>query len=301
MTSYYQISGVTGAKACASYTAGTVWPYKLFLHLTKILLDADEINLQTKTPVTSITPSQDNPGYDIATDRGSIHATKIVHATNAYISSLLPQYSRSIVPCKGICSRIHIPDATSPGPYLTNSYVIRTADDNTLCYLIPRTDGSIVVGGGTKKFRPFKEHWYNNVDDSVLIDVVKDFFDGYMQRTFPSWAHTNAEVDKIWTGVMGYSYDSLAHVGEVPDQKQKGQYVLAGFNGHGMPVIWLAAKGLAKMIREDKSIEEVGGLPRLIKTTKDRLDKAWNGPEGGDILEGLQEPPWTVPANPVKI
>jgi glycine/D-amino acid oxidase-like deaminating enzyme len=82
---------------------------------------------------------------------------------------------------------------------------------------------------------------------------------------------------------MGYSSDSNPHVGSVP--KQINQFVIAGFNGHGMPVIWLAAKGLAEMISEDKEFEQVATkMPNLLKTTEERLRKARDGPVGGDIL-----------------
>jgi hypothetical protein len=82
---------------------------------------------------------------------------------------------------------------------------------------------------------------------------------------------------------MGYSYDSLPHVGQVPERP--GEFIIAGFNGHGMPVIWRAAQGIAKMIITKQPFEEVG-LPMLLKTTSARLNKAQNGPEGGDIFGG---------------
>lgn len=84
---------------------------------------------------------------------------------------------------------------------------------------------------------------------------------------------------------MGYSFDSNPHIGLVP--QRSGNFIIAGFNGHGMPVIWLAAKGLAEMLRTGKSFEEVRvpmPLPSLFKTTQDRIDRAQIGPEGGDIL-----------------
>ena len=81
--------------------------------------------------------------------------------------------------------------------------------------------------------------------------------------------------------VMGYSSDSHPHIGEVPNKP--GQYVCAGFNGHGMPVILLSAKGLAEMIQSGKKFEETG-MPRLFKTSVERMEKARNGPEGGDIF-----------------
>ena len=80
---------------------------------------------------------------------------------------------------------------------------------------------------------------------------------------------------------MGYSYDTNPHIGEVPGKP--GQYILAGFNGHGMPVIWLSAKGITDMLHEGKKFEDTK-VPRAFKTTQDRIDKAKAGPEGGDIL-----------------
>lgn len=80
---------------------------------------------------------------------------------------------------------------------------------------------------------------------------------------------------------MGYSWDSLPHLGEVPDKP--GQHIVAGFNGHGMPVIWLAAKGVAEMVASGKRYEEVE-LPAIAQTTAERIRRAHQGPEGGDVL-----------------
>lgn len=68
--------------------------------------------------------------------------------------------------------------------------------------------------------------------------------------------------------VMGYSMDGLPHVGVVPGIQ--GQFIIAGFTGHGMPQIFLAAAGLAHMILEDVSFEHTN-LPRLFKTRAERL------------------------------
>lgn len=209
-----------------------------------------------------------------------MYAGNVVHANNAYVSGLLPEYAKNIVPCKGICCRITVPEGVTP-PLLNNSYINRT-DDNTLSYLIPRADGSIIVGGAAAKFRTFEDQWYDNVDDSILIDAAKDYYTDYMQRTYRGWEETGAKVDKIWSGVMGYSYDSNPHIGTVPNKD--GQFILAGFNGHGMPVIWLSAKEVAKMIIQGAPFAETS-LPQLFQTTQLRIDRALNGKrEDGDIL-----------------
>ncbi|EED23993.1 FAD dependent oxidoreductase superfamily [Talaromyces stipitatus ATCC 10500] len=272
------ISGVKGAKACASFTAATLWPYKLILHLTKLILETGLVNLQTHTPVMAVT-RQTSGGFIITTPRGATFARKVVYANNAYVSRLLPQYSQAIVPCKGLCTHISVPEGTR-SPLLNNSYIVRERE-GIVSYLIPRADGSIVVGGANLKYYPFLEQWYDNVDDSTLIEEVKDYYDGYMQRNFHGWEETGAKVDKSWTGVMGYSWDSLPHVGALPGESD--QYVLAGFNGHGMPVVYLSALGIAKMIRDGVDFKDTG-VPRLFQTTLERLNKIENGPAGGDIL-----------------
>jgi glycine/D-amino acid oxidase-like deaminating enzyme len=270
---------VKGAKACATYTTGTLWPYKFVLALVEILLASGQVNLQTYTPAISIT-SDPKGGYVITTSRGTIHANKVIHANNGYASGLLPEYAKSIIPCKGICCRIAVPEGHT-APFLNNSYINRTTK-GVLSYLIPRSDGSIIVGGAAALFKPFKSQWYNNVDDSSLISAAKDYYTKYMQENFNGWENSDATVDSIWTGVMGYSYDSNPHIGAVP--RRKNQFILAGFNGHGMPVIWLAAKELALMVTQDREFETTC-LPRLYKTTQARIDGATNGKEeDGDVI-----------------
>ncbi|KAJ6123735.1 FAD dependent oxidoreductase [Penicillium samsonianum] len=272
------ISGVKGAKACASFTAATLWPYKLILHLTASILETGLVNLQTNTPVTSVS-RQPSGSFIITTPRGTTVARKVVYANNAYISGLLPQYREAIVPCKGLCTHISIPEGAR-APLLNNSYIVRE-EDNVVSYLIPRADGSIVVGGANLRYHSVLNSWYDNVDDSRLIEEVKDHYDGYMQRHFNGWEDSGAQVDKIWSGVMGYSWDSQPHIGAVPGED--GQFVLAGFNGHGMPQVFLSALGVAKMVQKGIEFEDAG-VPKLFQTTKERLDKARNGPLGGDIL-----------------
>ncbi|KAI1337497.1 FAD dependent oxidoreductase-domain-containing protein [Xylariaceae sp. FL0016] len=278
-----QISGVKNAKACATYTAGTIFPYKLILHLVG-LLHKRGVNIQTHTPALEVV-QEPSGELTVKTERGSIKASKVVHATNAYVKTLLPEYAKSIIPCKGICTHIAVPEGKR-APFLTNSFIVReVGDPSVLSYLIPRHDGGIIVGGASQIFRAHTDQWYNNTDDGCLIESAKSYYDNYMQNNFLGWESSEAFVKDIWSGVMGYSWDTNPHIGHVPSKP--GQTILAGFNGHGMPVIWLAAKGLAEMIAGGKTFEEAR-LPRLFKTTKERLERARQGPEGGDIMPVVQ-------------
>jgi glycine/D-amino acid oxidase-like deaminating enzyme len=77
---------------------------------------------------------------------------------------------------------------------------------------------------------------------------------------------------------MGYSSDFMPYVGQVPDKP--GQMLLAGFSGHGMPLILLSAKAVVQMLLNGKSFEDTG-VPSLFQITKERLGSTRN-----DILEG---------------
>lgn len=228
------------------------------------------VNLQTHTPVKSVKPARDPRAWAVETARGTIQTRKVIYASNAYTSSLLPEYKNRIVGVRGICSRIV---ATKPdAPVLSNSYIMRLAPGE-YDYLIPRSDGSIIVGGGRRDYFKDLDSWYDNYDDSKLIESAKNYFDGYMQRHFRGWEDSGAYTDAVWTGIMGYSSDGFPHIGEVPSKA--GQYICAGFSGHGMPQIFLSAKAIASMVLEKKSVEEVD-LPRLYRASQARLDSTRN-------------------------
>lgn len=69
--------------------------------------------------------------------------------------------------------------------------------------------------------------------------------------------------------VMGYSSDGFPFIGNLPGKP--GQYLCAGFSGHGMPQVFLSAKAIASMIVEGVKLENTD-LPRLYRLTKERLD-----------------------------
>lgn len=190
------MSGVKGAKGAFSYTAGHVWPYKMIHHMFSEAI-AKGVNLQTKTPVTSISATQDADGYWVLeTPRGTVRATQVVMTTNAYTPAILPEYENKIIPYRAVCCRIVAPGTP---PLLNNTYSLRF-NDWDFDYLIPRSDGSIVVGGARSTYLHQRKEWYGSVDDSKIIAQAREYFDGYMQRHFRGWETSGAKVDQVWTG-----------------------------------------------------------------------------------------------------
>ncbi|CAK4019199.1 Gamma-glutamylputrescine oxidoreductase [Lecanosticta acicola] len=266
-----KISGVKGAKSCYSFTAGHLWPYKLVMHLLEKIVRRG-VNLQTHTPVTSVSDTCDSEGrWTVTTPRGTIRTKKLIFATNGYTAAIAPQFRSKIVPVRGICSRIQVPRDTKPQT-LSNTYSLRHGK-GLYDYMLPRRDGSIILGGAKPSFWHDRSQWYGNTDDRVLIEPASDYFDGIMQRHFVGWEDSGAYTDHVWTGIMGWSSDFMPFVGPVPGKL--GQYIIAGFSGHGMPLIHLCSEGLAGMVGGEKTFEETG-MPSVFAPTEERLKSTRN-------------------------
>jgi glycine/D-amino acid oxidase-like deaminating enzyme len=157
------------------------------------------VNLQTHTPATRLSQEPDADGYwTVETPRGTVRALQVVVATNAYTASILPEYKDKIIPYRTACSRIVTPRPAKQ-PLLPNTYALRFSPWD-FDYLIPRPDGSIIVGGARRTYLRDLGEWYDNVDDTKSIEKAKLYFDGYMQRHFRGWENSGAHTDQVWAG-----------------------------------------------------------------------------------------------------
>jgi glycine/D-amino acid oxidase-like deaminating enzyme len=112
------------AHAAVEYPASSFWPYKLVTSLLRLCIDRFSLNLQTNTPVVSVFPSGDG-NWIVETGRGSVTTAKVVFATNAYTSTLLPEFTDKIVPVRGQCSAVVPTKPYSGGSLLTHTYSLR--------------------------------------------------------------------------------------------------------------------------------------------------------------------------------
>lgn len=86
---------------------------------------------------------------------------------------------------------------------------------------------------------------------------------------------------------MGYSSDGWPFIGPLPGRPN--QFVIAGFTGHGMPQVFLSAKGIAEMVLEGANFKSTG-VPRVYELTQERLDSKQNA-----VLESWAEHNQTQP------
>lgn len=204
------LTSVKGAKGAFSSPACSLWPYKFVTALLERAMERNAgVNVQTETPVLETLDVSDGTTR-VHTARGTVHAKKVVFATNAYTAALLPEYRGIIIPYKGTAAHLAAtPEGEPVFPHLSHTYNLEFGTDpelETVDYLNPRPDGGIVVGGGKWLYERDRELWYDTVDDSTPLDPVLKarYFDGYMQRNFHGWQKSGTETEKVWTGSKSY-------------------------------------------------------------------------------------------------
>ncbi|KIY64654.1 DAO-domain-containing protein [Cylindrobasidium torrendii FP15055 ss-10] len=271
-----RVSRINGALACVSWTAGSFYPWKFVAHVIQACLDKG-LNLQTHTPVESVSEAFTFPLWAVNTPRGSVVTPAVVYATNAYTSALLPMFRDIIKPTPFICSKVVPPPSHRGSQALQNTYYVSGYKGSAVS-INPRSssDGVVLFGGDStaqgvlEKY--IDEHPERRADDSLgnfqpIIDGVEDF----AAQVLTGWKDAKeigaGEVEYNWSGIIGASADGVPFVGPVPGHP--GQWVLAGFTGHGMARIFTSSSGLVKLMKGE-SWEDTE-LPDPFRLTIDRL------------------------------
>ncbi|KZT64541.1 FAD dependent oxidoreductase [Daedalea quercina L-15889] len=284
----HRVGTAVGASLCTS--AASLWPYKLVTFVLEKLVKAGHLNLQTNTPVASITQGDGTHPHVLETPRGSLRAKTVLLCTNGYTSHLLPAFADLIVPVRGEMSALLPPVGA---PRLPNSYGLEGQPGqpghlsdylNQRPYAgVPNPAGHYMYGGGDAGADfPRVGVW----DDSIVDQGMAR----WLRRTLLVRMELGGETDGVeeleathqWTGIMGYSRDNMPWVGEVPGMK--GVWLAGAYTGHGMPNGTLCGKAVVDLMLADEqgvaaaeaqmNVVESVGLPKSYLITEERIAKA---------------------------
>jgi glycine/D-amino acid oxidase-like deaminating enzyme len=290
--------------------AASLWPYKLVASILSRLIaahPAPRFNLQTNTPVTSLARADSGPGWTLTTPRGTITARRVLLATNAYTSHLLPAFSDLIVPVRGQIGALLPPKLQNPPgeplplpAKLTRSYVF-AADPDHPGEPAPRDDylvqrplprGEMIYGGGRRFARGLGVgEWRDDEVEGEVAAYLRGALSPPLDLASSSSSSSSGaggegkgelEASFEWTGVMGYSRDQHAWVGAVPESlggggAEGGLFVCAGYTGHGMPAAALSAREVVRLMvgGGGETAEEGGvGLPGEFALDEERVTRA---------------------------
>ncbi|KAJ7066123.1 FAD dependent oxidoreductase [Mycena amicta] len=230
-----------------------LWPLKF---VNKLFLQANsttsalDLRLHTHTPVTEVVPVDSQ--WALTTPRGSINCSFVLHATNGYASHLLPHLTgpAGITPVRGQVI------ATRAGVSLSQLTKVSWVGHSGYWFPRPAVADEhplVILGGRREDTEPPFE--VDVTDDSVVDTTIGKSLREFLPRLFPRFYETGTEPEMEWTGIMGYTSLEVPFVGPVPandaGEELRGQYISAGYTGHGMPRAYGSAEAVVRWMAAD--------------------------------------------------
>jgi gamma-glutamylputrescine oxidase len=215
----------TGLVACLTDHDGALHPARWYRLLAGTVETAGA-RLYEGSPVRR--PVQAPDEGPVVTDRGSVRARHVIVAADGALPTLVPEYSGRVRP-----RRLHMVATEPLPPTLDHLVYARWGYE----YLQQRPDGRILAGG------------FSDVDGDGSYTDSEDGSTAIWERVeryLREDVGTGAGVTHRWTGVVGYSADSLPYVGEVPGRPRL--YVSGGYSGHGNVPGFMCGRDLADTI-----------------------------------------------------
>lgn len=187
--------------------AGTIQPLAYARGLAHAALK-EGAKLFDQSPVSKIEPAEN--GWVLHTEKGQVHAEKVILATNAYSEFGVKEQARKFVPI--FYSQL----ATKP------------LSDTQLASVLPNKEGVWDTCTVMSSFRLDKQGRLVFGGMGGEGSVLSNWATQRVTELFP--VLSKVEWDYCWTGKIAYSEDHLPHC----QQLQKGLFSVAGYSGRGI-------------------------------------------------------------------
>ncbi|CAG8150243.1 unnamed protein product [Penicillium salamii] len=270
---------VPGAVAAYEWPAGSSHPAKLSQFLLAAVI-AKGAKLFTFCPATEVKcQGLDSTLWDLHTSRGIITAEKVIHCTNAHVAQLLPQLEPYMRPNRAQAQSLVPVPAFSGAGILQSTYSLRYSLHHFYSLIQRQGDGTLVLGVSRSNPTLSPETIASRLstddsrfNDEIVQDALQSFGNLFPDYTYDATMHGEG-LDHAWTGIIGMTTDSVPFVGAI--ESLPGQYICAGFNGHGMARIFTCAPGLAKLVLGANWSDT--GLPECFQSSTERLSRLSEG------------------------
>lgn len=266
------------------FPAGVCWPYRLVTGVFKRLRDkyASRLNIETHTPATSILYDDETDPehpYMVVTPRGIIRTAALVHCNNGHASHLLPQLRGKIWPLRGTMSSQEpgdkFPDLSTKvsWTFLRDMHYDKTSGTVELgwWYGLQNPPGDFWIGGDHKRV----EDIFTADDSQIGEESVKTVSNILPQVFTEKWIPEKPKIQRIWTGVMSRTGDTLPFVGRLPSSATgrpgRNEWIAAGWNSYGMTNGLTSGRAVALMMLKK---DPPSWFPGAYLPTEERL----NGP-----------------------
>ena len=228
---------VPEAVAAYEWPAGSSHPAKLAQWLLSSVIDQGT-QLWTHCPAIAVTESK-HSGYrwDVRTPRGTVATQKVVHSTNAYAAALLPHLNGYITPNRAQAHSLVPTSAFSAENAFTSTMSLRYSLHHFYSVIQRKGDGTIVLGVSrsnpelSAETLAIRESFDDGAFNQEIVDDALKRFNIMFPEDGAEDERHGEGLDHAWTGIIGMTPDSVPYVGAI--EELPGQYICAGFNGHG--------------------------------------------------------------------
>ncbi|KAF7717570.1 Uncharacterized protein PECH_006609 [Penicillium ucsense] len=264
---------IPDAIAAYEWPAGSSHPAKLAQFLLESVIERG-VRLFTFCPATEIVRSPDGFSWDIHTPRGAICAKRVVHCTNAHAALLLPQLELYLRPNRAQAHSLIPTVAFTANNALRQTFSLRYSLHHFYSLIQRQGDGTLILGVSRSNPTLSAETLASrySIDDSHFNnEIVQDALSSF-KNIFPNFSQSARDIhgeglDHAWSGIIAMTTDSVPFVGAI--DALPGQYICAGFNGHGMARIFTCAPGVVKLMLGGQWSDT--GLPECFQFTPERL------------------------------
>lgn len=246
--------------------AASIWPYKLVTTLLEKMVHKNGLLIQTNTLVTAVFDEDDAGFATVKTERGEIRAKDVVHATNAWVSRLVPELRKFVSPVRANVQR-QVPQLSEPG---LSNYRFKYSwwsryGEHDYEYMIQRSDGAYILGRGNTGRRA-------TADDSTIDFLPHAHLQGVTPRIF-DFGTKDIKVSHAWSGPVAFPTDGNPFIGRLPFAGRQHQWICAAYSGIGMVRAFRSGQLLALLLLG----EEVPSVyPRSMLLTDARV-RGWTG------------------------
>ena len=154
-------------------------------------------------------------GFQVSTAQGSVRARQVLVATNGYTGRFAPWLRRRILPIGSYIIATEPLDPALVGRLIPKG---RNVGDTrrVVVYFRPSPDGRRILFGGRAAAR--------ETDVTRCVPRLR----AMLAEIFPELARVR--VSRAWMGFVGFTFDTLPHLGE-----HDGLYYCMGYCGQGVP------------------------------------------------------------------
>jgi glycine/D-amino acid oxidase-like deaminating enzyme len=231
-----QKTKVPGAIAAYEWPAGSSHPAKLAQFLLQTVISKGA-KLFTFCPATEVKVSSSSGLWDVHTPRGVITAEKVIHCTNAHAALLLPHLDPYMRPNRAQAHSIIPTPAFCGDQALRSTFSLRYSLHHFYSLIQRQADGTLVLGVSRSNptLSPETIAGRLSTDDTryneeIVQDALRSFAEMFPDYVPDTTMHGEG-LDHAWTGIIAMTTDSVPFVGAI--ESLPGQYICAGFNGHG--------------------------------------------------------------------